>query len=173
MGQNSFIQLGYIPGVFGIKGWLKVFSYCRPIEQILDYATWQLRSRDAEVSYSLEQGKPHGPGVIAKLSGIDTRTLAEALVHAEIWVPEAELSTLSADEFYWYQLLGMKVVTVEGQTLGTIKRLLETGANDVLVVKQTAATKEILIPYVRGDVVTHVDLQQKVMTVDWQLNFSE
>lgn len=173
MGQNLYIRLGYVPSVFGIKGWLKVFSYCRPLEQILDYATWQLRTRNTEVSYSLEQGKPHGPGVIAKLSGIDTRTLAEPLVHAGIWVPEGELSALPADEFYWYQLEGMKVVTVDGQALGTIKRLLETGANDVLVVKNTADAKEILIPYVRGKVVTHVDLQQRVMTVDWQPNFSE
>ncbi len=159
-------------GAFGIKGWLKVFSYCRPRAQIFDYKTWQLRIDDNEKSYALEQGKPHGNGIIAKLSGIDTRTQAETLAAAEIWVSTSKLSKLPAGEYYWYQLTGLKVVTVDGQILGKIERLLQTGANDVLVVKSDPDSEEILIPYIRGDVIKEVDLDQQLMIVDWQTGFN-
>ena len=172
MGQTSYIQLGYIQDTFGIKGWLKVFSYCRPKTQILDYKTWQLRTNGNEKSYLLQQGKKHGNRIIAKLSGIDTRTQAQRLVPAEIWVPTFELSKLPADEYYWYQLTDLNVVTVDGQILGKIKRLIETGANDVLVVKSNPDSEEILIPYIRGDVVKEVNLDQQLMIVDWQTDFN-
>lgn len=172
MGQDSHLQVGIIQGAFGIKGWLKIFSYCRPKEQILDYTTWQVRTREHEKSYVLEQGKQHGNGIIAQLQGIDTCTQAETLKAAEIWVATTELSDLPAGEYYWYQLMGLKVVGVNGQSLGIIDRLLETGANDVLVVK-SAIAEEILIPYIRGDVVKEVDLDQKMVTVAWQVDFDQ
>lgn len=171
MDQTSFIQLGYIQDAFGIKGWLKVFSYCRPRAQILDYKTWQLRTNSNENSYLLQQGKQHGNRIIAKLSGIDTRTQAETLAPAEIWVPTCELSQLPAGEYYWYQLTDLNVVTVDGQILGKVERLIETGANDVLVVISDPDSEEILIPYIRGDVVKEVDLDQQLMIVDWQTDF--
>ena len=106
------------------------------------------------------------------LAGIDTRTEAEALRHAEIWVSSAQLPELPAGEYYWYQLVGLDVKTVTGQALGKIERLVETGANDVLVVKGSADEAEVLIPYLPGEVVREVDLESKLMTVDWQLDFS-
>ena len=125
-----------------------------------------------ENSYQLGQGKLHGHGVIVHLSGIDTRTQAEALKRAQIWVSTRQLPPLPAGEYYWYQLTGLDVKTMSGQELGKIERLMETGTHDVLVVKGGVSDSEILIPYLPGDVVKEVDLEHKQMTVDWQLEFS-
>lgn len=171
MGQPSFIQIGYIQGAFGIKGWLKVYSYCRPKEQILDYASWQLRFNSDEKTYPLERGKLHGAVIIAKLRGINARTEAELMNRATIWVPVTELAQLSEDEYYWYQLIGLHVVNTEGQPIGDIERLMETGANDVLVIMSDTDKKQILIPYIQGEVVKEVNLDQKSMIVDWQIDY--
>ncbi len=170
MDQNSNIQLGLIQGVFGIKGWFKVFSYCRPKEQILNYATWQLLKAEETHTYRVENGKQHGNGIITKLKGIDTRTQAEKLVGAEIWVSKEDLLELLEGDYYWFQLTGLKVFTTDGEYLGTVTRLLETGANDVLVIANESA-EEILIPYIKDEVVKSVDLNQKLITVAWQADY--
>ena len=172
LGQTPGIQVGHVQGAFGIKGWLKIHSYCRPKEQILEYTLWRLRLNHDESPYQADQGRLHGNGIVAHLSGVDTRTRAEALKHAQIWVSTAELPELPAGEYYWYQLIGLDVIRVTGQHLGKIERLMETGAHDVLVIKGGADATEILVPYVRGEVVKEVDPDRRLMTVDWQTEFS-
>ncbi|MCY3803417.1 MAG: ribosome maturation factor RimM [Gammaproteobacteria bacterium] len=172
MGQHPGIQVGYVQGAFGIKGWLRIHSFCRPKEQILEYASWDLRMGHLENSYQPDQGRLHGHGVVVHLSGIDTRTQAEALKRAQIWVSTVQLPSLPAGEYYWYQLIGLDVKTVAGQGLGRIERLMETGTHDVLVVKDGDSGTEVLIPYLPGDVVKEVDLEHKRMTVDWLLEYS-
>lgn len=171
MDKKSYIQVGYIQGVFGIKGWLKVFSYCRPKEQILEYTSWQLRTTVGEIDYQLEEGQVHGQSIIVKLYGVDTRNDAEQLRESEIWIATTELAKLSSGEYYWYQLTGLEVVTLQGLSLGVISRLIETGANDVLVVRKNTDSQEILIPYVPKEIIIDVDLEQKKMTVDWQADY--
>ncbi len=171
MGQPSFIQVGYIQGVFGIKGWLKAFSYCRPKEQIFDYLSWQLRFDNNEKLYQFEQGKQHGSSIIVKLAGTETRTEAEYLKRASIWVPISALAKLSEDEFYWYQLIGLQVENINGQRLGNVERLMETGANDVVVVANHTDQQQLLIPYVRGEVVIEINLDQNLMIVDWHIDY--
>ena len=157
--------------MYGIKGWLKIFSFCRPKEQILDYLTWELRTSSNTDIYNLQEGKLHGNGVVVKLQYIDDRTQAETLIHAEIWVAKNELPSLAKDEFYWFQLKGLSVVNADGDLLGHVKKMMETGANDVLVVQDKADQQEILIPYVREHVVKYVDLEEKIITVDWQIDY--
>lgn len=169
--QDSHIQLGAIQGVYGIKGWLKIFSFCRPKEQILNYSTWELRTSSNTSIYNLQEGKLHGNGVVVKLQYIDDRTQAETLIHAEIWVAKNELPSLAKDEFYWFQLKGLSVINADGDLLGHVKKMMETGANDVLVVQDKADQQEILIPYVREHVVKYVDLEEKIITVDWQKDY--
>ena len=169
--QDTHIQLGAIQGVFGIKGWLKIFSFCRPKEQILDYSKWELRTSSNVNVYGLQEGKLHGNGVVAKLQNIDDRTQAKTLVRAEIWVAKSELPDLAKDEFYWFQLEGLTVISVDGEQLGRVKRMMETGANDVIVVQDETEKQEILIPYVREQVVKRVDLEKRTITVDWQKDY--
>ena len=169
--QDTHIQLGTIQGVFGIKGWLKIFSFCRPKEQILDYTKWQLRKPGNASVYKLQEGKLQGNKVVAKLNNIDDRTLAESLVRSEIWVAKSELPDLDDNEFYWFQLKGLTVITMDGEQLGRVKKMMETGANDVIVVQDEIDKEEILIPYVREQVVKRVDLEKKTIMVDWQKDY--
>ena len=171
MVQDSHIQIGNIHGVFGIKGWLKVFSHCRPKEQILDYINWELRLPKGAETYELQDGKLHGSGIIAKLKNIDDRTHAETLKGADIWVAKADLLELEENEYYWFELEGLGVINTEGETLGHVKKLMETGANDVLVVLNTIDKQEILIPYITEQVIKQVDLEQKTIIVDWQKHY--
>ena len=171
MVQDSHIQVGKIQSVFGIKGWLKVFSHCRPKEQILDYINWELRLPKGADTYELQDGKLHGTGIIAKLKNVDDRTHAETLKGADIWVAKADLLELEENEYYWFELEGLSVINTEGETLGHVKKLMETGANDVLVVVNLADKQELLIPYVKGQVIKEVNVEKKTITVDWYKNY--
>ncbi len=163
------ILLGQIHGLFGVKGWVKVFSYTRPRSQILNYARWYL-GRDADCEIKLENGRSHNDGVIAKLAGIDDRDQAVSLLEKEIWVEQDDLPKLTADEYYWYQLIGLQVFDTSKNTIGTLVRLMETGANDVMVVRDEKGA-EHLIPYVMRQVIKKVNLDNKTMIVDWDIEY--
>ena len=124
----------------------------------------------------VEQGKVHGNAIVAKIAGIETRNQAEAMVRSEIWVETTTLLDHADGEYYWFQLIGLRVVTPQGLELGVVASLIETGANDVLVVHDECSIsagkkQEVLIPYLAGDVIKHVDLEQKLIIVDWQVDY--
>lgn len=169
MKVDDKILLGHIHGLFGVKGWVKVFSYTRPRSKILDYPRWFVGETDYR-SIRLEDGKAHKEGVIAKLSGIDDRDAAVEMLHNKIWVNASELPELTGDEYYWYQLIGLQVVDTTTQPLGEIIQLFETGANDVLVVKSKNGS-EHLVPYIKDRVIKKVDLDNNLMIVDWDTDY--
>ena len=162
------VSMGHVVGAFGVRGWLKVLSGAEPAEALLDYSPWLLL-RDGEwKSYKVLDGGVHGKGLVAHLEGVDDRDQAELLRGAEIAVERARLEPLDEGEYYWADLIGLRVVTTQGVELGRIERLMETGANDVLVVR---GERERLIPYLRHDVVTAVDLATGTLQVDWDPEF--
>lgn len=165
---SRLVILGRVAGVYGVRGWIKVLSTTEPPEAILDYPAWQLHCEGQWRSMRLTEGRRHGKGILAHLAGCDDRDLARALVGADIAVPRSEMPELGPNRFYWVDLEGLTVRTAEGIELGRVDHLIETGANDVLVVR---GERERLIPYVWGQVVTAVDLEQGVMTVDWDPAF--
>lgn len=162
------VVIGQVAGVFGVRGWVKVFSYTEPRTEILRHRHWLIRHDEVWQPQELIAGREHGKGIVAQLKDFATPEAARMLMGLDIGVPRSALSDLGADEFYWADLGGLRVVTREGVELGVIDRLLETGANDVLVLK---GERERLIPYVRGDVVLEVDLEQGVMRVEWDPEF--
>ncbi|WP_372964790.1 ribosome maturation factor RimM [Marinobacter sp.] len=171
MTQNSQeTVIGRVTSVFGVKGWLKVFSDTEPKEGILNYRDWTLVLDGKRIPVKLEDGRRQGQGIVVKLKGLDDRELARTYAGAEIRVPTEELPELPPGEYYWYQLEGLDVFTVEDECLGKVHHLLETGANDVLVVRATADSidqRERLIPYLPDQVVMSVDLSGSRMVVDW------
>ncbi|WP_016856356.1 ribosome maturation factor RimM [Halomonas smyrnensis] len=173
---NEHVVLGKLTSPYGVKGWLRVYSYTSPMEGILDYDEWVLRHQGRLVRYRLVQGRPQGKGLVARLEGVDGRDQAEALAGAEVLLPTAELPELDGDDdFYWYQLEGLRVVTRDGVRLGRVDYLFETGANDVMVVKgrdgDAIDDRERLLPFLPDEVVQKVDLEAGVMTVDWDPDF--
>ncbi len=105
MNKEEKVLLGHVSGLFGVKGWVKVFSYTRPRSQIVTYKRWYLGD-SKEYLLILEEGRSHKEGVIAKLEGINDRDSAISLIDSKIWISEAELEPLENNEFYWYQLIG-------------------------------------------------------------------
>jgi len=166
----KIVKLGRVVGLFGVRGWVKVFSYTEPREAILDYAGWLVGSGDDTRQATIEDGRRHGKSVLAKLAGCDDRDAAEALLGLDIAVPRAELPALEGGRFYWTDLLGLAVEHKDGRRLGVIREMLETGAHDVMRVEGDPGDddKQRLIPFVMGQVVEEVDLDSGVVRVDWE-----
>lgn len=168
------IRLGSITGSHGIKGWVKVYSYTDPIEAIFDYSPWILRKGKTEKRVEIDKGQIHGKKLIVSVAGVDTRNLADELAGFEIHVDQAALPELGEGDFYWFQLEGLDVFSKDGECFGKISHMMETGANDVMVVQPTEDSidsKERLIPYVEDDVVLKVDREDGRILVDWQADF--
>ena len=169
MSDDRRVLLGKIAGVFGVQGWVKVLSHTEPREAIFSYLPWTLRLRGVERVVERVDGKPQGKGLIVRIPGIETRDDAEAAVGTEIWVLRAVMPKPKPGEYYWVDLEGQRVVTVEGAELGRVSHVFGTGANDVLSVRDD--TKERLIPFLMDSVIKRIDLDAGVIEVDWDPDF--
>ncbi|MEP5763077.1 MAG: ribosome maturation factor RimM [Halieaceae bacterium] len=167
------LVIGRISGVYGIKGWVRIHSFTEPVENLLSYRDWKVRRRGQWKSIVIDDGKRHGKGLVAHIEGVDDRDEAAALKGLDIAVPRSLLPALQDEEYYWHQLEGLSVMC-GGELLGRVDHLIETGANDVLVVKPCTGSRdeqERLLPWLLGTVVTLVDLQKQVIEVDWDPEF--
>lgn len=167
--KEEKVLLGAINGLFGVKGWVKVFSYTQPRHKIVEYKHWYLGDNQDSL-VEVEKGQIHKSGVIAKLTNIDDRDAALVLLNKNIWVAADQLDALAEDEYYWFQLIGLDVYDCGNNRLGKIKDLMETGANDVIIV-QSDSKAEHLIPYIKEQVVKSIDLMNNRMDVDWDTNY--
>lgn len=147
---------------------MRVFSYTRPRDNIVHYQPWYLNQDGEWQEHELAEGRQHGKGVVARLAGCEDRDAASRFIGAEIGVRRKQLPAAQPGEYYWSDLQGLEVVTLQGESLGTVDHLLETGANDVLVV---TGERERLIPFVPGHVVDDVDLERGEIRVDWDRDF--
>lgn len=157
------VVVGRISGIFGVRGWVRVFSYTDPPEAILGYGPWMIGDEHARCCRVLA-GATHGRGVIAHLAGVDDRDLARALIGSTIRVAREAFPGLAEGEYYWDDLLGLEVVNTDGIVLGRVEDLMETGANDVLVLR---GEQRRLVPFIVGSVVRSVDLAASRITVEW------
>ncbi|WP_286236731.1 ribosome maturation factor RimM [Neptuniibacter halophilus] len=166
--------LGKITAVYGVKGWVKIYSFTDPMENIFDYSPWLLKIDGRVKPVEVESSKRHGKGLIAKLAGVDDRDLARSYCGLEISTDANQLPQLEEGEYYWNQLQKLLVYTESGVLLGKVSHLLETGSNDVLVVKGTKDSvdqKERLLPYLPEQVIKEIDLETGTMRVDWDPEF--
>lgn len=163
------IKLGNISGVFGIKGWVKIHSHTEPREAISQYSPWILKKRGEEQTQRVLKLQRNGKSVIAQLDNVDDRNQAEILVGYDIYVQRDQLQKLPEQEYYWTDLEGLTVFNLDNASLGKVDYLIETGANDVLIVKDDEGN-ERLIPYI-DDVVLEVDLNNQRLKVDWDEDF--
>jgi 16S rRNA processing protein RimM len=160
--------IGKIVGLFGVHGWVKIYSYTRPREALLGYRPWRVRRPDGWHELPVADGRVQGKGLVARFEGIGDRDRAAELVGAEIGLDLAQLPAAGPGEYYWAELEGLRVVDGSGVELGTVSHLFETGANDVLVVRD--GRRERLIPFTR-DAVRAVDLARGEIRVEWDRDF--
>ncbi len=166
--ESGLIVLGRIGGPHGVKGWVRIQSFTDPRDNILSYRRWLLGGKGQWAPVELSDGRMQGKTVVALLDGVDDRTAAEAIRGREIAIHRDELPPLQDDEYYWADLVGLRVRTVDGQDLGVVDHLIQTGANDVLAVR---GDRERLIPMVVGQYVTRVALDAGLLEVDWDPEF--
>lgn len=168
------VVLGKITSVYGVRGWVKVYSHTEPMDNILNYNPWYVEINGRMQAIEVDQGKRHGKGLIAKLVGCDDREVARSYCGVDISVEQAELPELEDGDFYWHQLEKLNVVTESGVELGRVDHLIATGSNDVLVVRGTAQSidkRERMIPYLPEQVVKEVNLEAGTIRVDWDPEF--
>ena len=165
--SDTHVLMGEIKGVRGIRGELRIHSWTRPPERILTYPQWTLVRDDRAREANVVGGRWHGRHLVVHLEGVTDRDTAEGLVGSQVRVAKAMLPR-DDESFYWFELTGLTVETVNGEKLGQITGLMETGAHDVLVV---AGDRERLIPYTPGVHVRHVDLAGGRLVADWEPGF--
>ena len=166
------ILLGRVIGAFGVRGELKFESHTEPLTQVLRYQPWILRDAQGnERELSGVRGRETAKGLVIRIPGVDDRDAAQALRDSEVHVPRSVLPPPTEGEFYWVDLEGMAVETGDGVALGLVSHLFATGANDVVVVRDGADGRERMIPFVRPDFVTSIDMDARRMVVDWDPDF--
>lgn len=172
---SETVVVGKLGAPFGVKGWLKIISFTEYAENIFDYQPWNVELQGQIKALNVTQWQKHNKGLIAKLEGIDDRDMADACKNAEISVPSKSLPDLPEGEYYWKDLEGYKVITTNNYDLGELEQFMETGANDVMVVKANAkdafGQKERLIPFILDHTVVSVEQEEKLITVDWDPGF--
>jgi 16S rRNA processing protein RimM len=163
---RKVVQLGHISGIHGIRGWVKIYSLTDPREAIFEYQPWLLGESREETR--IVQGKKHGKHLIALLENVNDREQAQSMLNRQIVVYRDQIPQLREDEFYWTDLLGLSVRLGDGTELGTIEKMLATGAHDVMVVQ---GDRERLIPFVQQQYVKSVNLDDGIVLVDWDPDF--
>ena len=171
--------MGKITSVYGVKGWVKIFSYTQPKENISQYNNWTLEGGARNGPITVVNCKVHGNGLVAQIKGCNDRDEAAQYCGSLISVPREELPELPEGDYYWHQLQGLKVYTIQSESaervlLGQVSHLIETGANDVLVVKKCKGSldsRERLVPYLLDQVVKMVDMSEGSIDVDWDPEF--
>ena len=159
--------MGRISAPFGVKGWVKVRPHTAATHNLLAYRTWWVGREGGWREIAVGEARVHGRTVVARLEGCDDRDAAAALRGISVAVPRAALPRTQSGEYYWADLIGLAVVNGSAQALGRITGVLQTGANDVLVV---AGERERLIPFI-AEVIRDVDLAAGVMRVEWDADY--
>ena len=159
--------MGRVAVPFGIKGWVKIQSFTETPESLLSYASWWIGRDSSWREVRVEEAKVQSGTVVAKLAGSDDRDAAALYRGQEVAIARQAFPEAKANEYYWSDLVGLKVVNTEGADFGTVSEVLETGANDVLVVK---GEKERLIPFIE-QVIREVDMAGRVIRVDWGADY--
>ena len=165
------VIMGRVEGAQGILGWVKLKTYTEFVDGLAEFSVWWLGDekhpwRDVSVEKLAVQSK----GLIAKFPGCNDRTAAEKYKGLLVAVPRSSLPQQAEDEYYWSDLIGLEVVNLAGESLGTVDNLMDTGSNQVLCVK--GGSSEILIPFITG-AIRQVSLKEKVIQVDWAADWAE
>jgi 16S rRNA processing protein RimM len=184
----THVVMGRIGAAYGLKGWVKLFSFTDPPANLLEHRKFFIvgnnTGNDAEKvtekvaeaalqEIEIDQARAQGQGFVGHIKGCDERDQTRNYTGKELLLPKQVLPVLE-EGYYWHQLEGLRVVNLAGEDLGVVHHLLATGANDVLVVHASVTSidkEERLLPYVWGQVVLEVDLDSGVIKVDWEKDY--
>lgn len=169
--EDRRIPLGILGKSFGVKGYIFLRYYGDNQENIKDFDELYI---DEWHSLEIEDVLISNKKLSIKLKGIEDRSKAETLRNKEVYVLESNLPPLGEGEYYWFQLENLKVINEQNEFLGIIDHVMPTGANDVLVVKPLEGSvdnDERLIPFLKKEIITKVELLKKTVYVKWPKDF--
>ena len=167
MQNDKTINIGKVIGLHGVKGWLKILSFSSPPENIFNYKSLIISNKYINQIFHIEDSRKQGKKILIKLDNIDDRTSAESLKESDIYIQRSDLPQLSEDTYYWEDLLGFNVFNQNNIKIGNVDSFIETGSNDVLIVK-TIKNKNILIPFIMNKSIKVVNIESHCITVDWE-----
>lgn len=165
---DEWVIVGRFGRPHGIKGMVSVVSFTEPRENILDYPNWHICQKGRWIPLKTLNIKVTHHHILTEVEGYPTREDVATLTNLDIAISRSLLPTLPAGEYYWSQLVGMRVTNLQGVELGEIQDIMPTGANDVLVV---VGEKRHLVPYITGQYVIKIDDERHSMIVDWDADF--
>ncbi len=166
--SDDKLIVGQINGIFGVNGWVKIFSHTDPRKNILDYSPWMIKFKGEWQHIKVVNSKVQSGGktLVAQLENVNDRDVAREYMGSEIAIDRSQLVKNTEDGWFWIDLIGCQVMTQEGVILGDVKEMIVTGAHDVLRVQ---GESEVLIPFVMERFVLSVDINTKKIVVDWLL----
>ncbi len=181
---SDAVEVGRIAGAWGVKGWLRVVAHASDPQALVASRNWFIDAgtpagsgRSWPPQLRITHCRRHGDGVIAAAQEIPDRDAAEALQGASVFVSRASFPATAGDEYYWVDLIGLRVVNRQGESLGKVIGLLDTGVHCVLrldpdgsAADATASSQERLIPFV-GAYIDAVDLSARRIVADWGLDY--
>lgn len=169
------IVLGKLGSSYGVKGWMKITAYTDSVEGIFDYSPWLLCEQGQWREVKVTQWRYQGKAIVAHLDGVDDMDKAQSLTNCEIAIYPEQMSKLPENEFYWRDLIGCEVINTNGYNMGKVEQIVETGSNDVLLVKANVKDAfgkgERMIPFVTEQFITNVDISAKQILVEWDPDF--
>lgn len=166
--NDKWVIVGRFGRPHGIKGMISVISFTEPRDNIITYQQhWHIQLNQQWKPVTLVALTTHHKSILAQVSGYEEREAVTRLTNCEIAIPVEQLPQLEIGEYYWHQLIALKVFTVEGEALGNVVEILPTGMNDILVI---SGEKQYLIPYLPGRFVKEVNLAQGIIVVDWDMD---
>jgi 16S rRNA processing protein RimM len=159
---NDLLVVGKIVKAQGVKGEVKILPFSGEPEDLLSYEKFYLNRAAMPEAFTVSQSRIHGKFFVVKLSAVNSREASESLVGLDIFVARADMPVLPADEFYWHEYIGLKVVTDQGQELGTVNSLMATGSSDILVI--SGKGQEYLVPAIE-EIIVEVDFDSKTLVI--------
>lgn len=176
---DDLVQVGFVAGAYGVAGGIRVRPFSDDADALLHVKTWWL-DKPSLRDVSVVKAKMHGGDVVTQLAGLTDRDLAEALKGAAVYVPRSQFPALSADEFYWSDLIGLTVENLQGECLGQVSDMMSNGPQSILRIAPVAdaaaaadaqsGAPERLIPFV-DQFIIKVDKEANKITVDWGLDY--
>lgn len=164
---DDLVVMGAISGAFGVRGWVKLLPHTETPGSLCEYETWWLDGPAGWSPHRVEETEVHGAALVAKLAGCDDREVAARMRGRQVAVPRSAFPAAGEHEYYQSDLIGLGVVNTSGEHLGRVVRVIETGANDVLVLE---GERERLIPFIEP-IVLEVDLAKRAIRVDWGVDY--
>lgn len=160
--DSTKILIAKIQAHQGLNGWLKVYSYSETKEKLSNYNYFFLLKDDHYICLEVEKFLIEKT-VKLKFKNFNNREDTKEFIGQNLYIEDSQLETLNSGEFYWKDLIGLDVYLNNSSKIGIVSDIIETGSNDVLVVK---GKKEYLIPYIFGESIKEIKLEEKKIVID-------